>query len=126
MRKETVIASAAVVASSLSLGFSLIFADRPDKVDQSIRDRPEVRRAMDGYRKTHPTCEWCGGTPIEVHHCISLWLDPSLAADTNNFVSLCKKDHIRVGHAGSFGGRCVTNVKAVCAMHIVVERKGQP
>ncbi len=54
-------------------------------VDQTVRDMPEVRQAMDQYRDRHATCEWCHQQrPIEVHHEVPLWLDdsPANADDT--------------------------------------------
>lgn len=97
-------------------------------VDESIRSRPDVRHNMEQYRSDHPACEWCGKTKdVQVHHVQSLWLAPELAADTNNYVSLCGTPgggcHLRVGHAGNFGTRCVTNVKEMCRQRIVVERR---
>jgi hypothetical protein len=95
-------------------------------VDQSVRDTPEYRRAMETYRTGHPTCEWCGAPRVEVHHIRSIWLDPALACDTNNYISLCRRDHLALGHAGNFGRRCVTNIREICRMRVIVERGKEP
>lgn len=97
------------------------------RVDESIRDRADVRHAMELYRTWHTNCEWClSPVDVEVHHVQPLWLAPWLAADTNNMVCLCGSPaggcHLRVGHAGDFTRRAVTNLKQVIEMRVVVTR----
>ena len=55
-------------------------------------------------------CAWCGSVKdVEIHHIQPQHLRPDLARDTNNMVSLCRLDHLRVGHRGCFTNS-VTNL----------------
>ena len=76
----------------------------------------EVQKAMNIYRKSHPVCEITGSKKkVQVHHIRPVWLDPSLATDPNNFISLSAKAHIHLifGHDGNFGQKCVSNIKEI-------------
>jgi hypothetical protein len=91
--------------------------------------RQAARREMAAYKQGHPNCEWCGvaANPaklrwIEVHHVIPVSVAPERAADTNNMVSLCRRDHIALGHAGD--GACryyIANLKEIMAVKVVKE-----
>lgn len=112
------------IFSSLTLAALLAWAAFTP-VDESIRDRADVRKAMYEYRVIHPACEWCGESNIvlECHHIQPLWMNPELAADTNWMIMLCRPDHLSLGHAGNWGRRAVTNIREICKMKIIVERK---
>lgn len=80
-----------------------------------IRYSKDVKAAMDVYRKMHPYCEWdfCSNN-VHVHHIIPVHIDPSLAADPSNMVSLgAKRCHLAIGHAGNWRTRYVRNVLEV-------------
>ena len=93
-------------------------------VGADVRRQWAVRKAMGEYRKAHPVCEWDGiTTPIEVHHIVPVAVDPDLAADPENFISLgARRNHLVVGHAGNFGKRYVQNVREVCAQAEVITK----
>ena len=84
---------------------------------QHVRALPTVIRAMNAYRAAHPRCAWCGGPNPEVHHVKPVHLFPDLAADADNFISLCRKRrcHLCVGHMTNFGRGYNENVRATCA-----------
>lgn len=83
--------------------------------------RRAARPQMDWYASAHPACEWCGRGPslaildrLEVHHIIPCSVNPTLAADTNNMIRLCRRDHIVLGHAGD--GACrryIINIREI-------------
>jgi hypothetical protein len=73
-----------------------------------------TRKAMNKHRKAHPSCEYCGRSPIHVHHVAPVRVAPELAADPENFISLCgKRCHITIGHAGNWRHH-VWNVGLIC------------
>lgn len=86
----------------------------------------EIKQAMASYRTSHATCEACGkeGTllhPLEVHHVKPREAFPELAADTNNFIMLCRPDHFWA-HDQNFG-KYVENLREVLAMRKIRENK---
>ncbi|MCK5919890.1 MAG: HNH endonuclease [Methylococcales bacterium] len=88
------------------------------------RGLSKTRKAMRLYKLNNPACEYCARSKkVEVHHNIPVSVDPLLAADPDNFTSLCRKPpcHQVVGHNGDFGGRYVENVKQICAQNVVVK-----
>lgn len=86
------------------------------------RESYAVRKAMKEYREEHPVCEWDKKTsPVEIHHILPVSLYPQYAASKWNFISLSKKAHLYVGHAGSYQ-RYVPNIRLLCNNVIVIER----
>jgi len=95
----------------------------------------QIERAMAIYRAAHPHCEVPHCThpegpdnPLNVHHIIPQEacksINPWLAADTNNMISLCRYQHIALGHCGD--GACrwyCPNIREVLRVREVVENK---
>jgi len=84
-----------------------------------------INKACKAHTTAHPNCAWCGRTDQpQAHHIIPVWKDESLAADPDNFVTLCGKRgcHRILGHNGDFARRYVENVVDVCS-HKAVEKR---
>ena len=95
----------------------------------------QIEHAMSVYRVAHPHCEVpgcthreCMGNPLNVHHIIPQEacqsINPWLAADTNNMISLCRYQHIALGHCGD--GACrffCPNIREVLRVRMVKENK---
>lgn len=92
----------------------------------SLRRAYAVRRACKEHCIKQPACQWCGRTDQpQAHHKIPMWKDESLAADPDNFITLCgpkRKCHLDVGHNGNFAGRYVENVQEICDKRAVILR----
>jgi hypothetical protein len=59
----------------------------------------EVRKAKKIYKASHPTCEICGSArKLQIHHVVPVSEDRSLAADTNNLITLCYAHHYFPAH----------------------------
>jgi hypothetical protein len=93
----------------------------------SMQTVPEgqVRAAMTQYRRAHPVCESCGNPGslpnlLNVHHKKPRCAYPELAAESTNFITLCRRCHIAYGHAGDGGCRVyLVNIDQVLASRIV-------
>jgi hypothetical protein len=72
-----------------------------------------TRKAMNKHRKEYPDCEYCTRSPIHVHHCMPVSRAPEQAADPDNFISLCPKCHLIIGHARNWK-HYVANVWVIC------------
>ena len=93
------------------------------RYDGDPRNDSRVRRAMQEYRMAHPVCEWDkGNVHVEVHHQLPVNLYPEFAGCKWNYICLCRKCHLSVGHAGSFK-RYVPNVRDLCNRVMVVEKE---
>lgn len=85
-------------------------------------DPAPVRKAMEYHRKSHPVCAACGNEPVDVHHIIPVAVDPSMADEAYNLISLCHACHIAYGHAGDKScRRYVPNLQAVLRLRFVEE-----
>lgn len=76
----------------------------------------EVQAAMAEYRKSHPVCEITGSKKkVQIHHIVSIWANPDLAANQDNFIALSASAHIHLiyGHDGNFGKKYVSNIKEI-------------
>ena len=77
-------------------------------VVQSAPSRNDVRVAEKVYRASHAAkCEVCGKSAsllrvLEIHHCLPQERFPNHAADTNNFILVCRPCHTWVCHPGNF------------------------
>jgi len=50
----------------------------------------QLTKAKRVYKKEHPECAVCGHTSdLEIHHIVPVHVDPSLALDPENFITLC-------------------------------------
>jgi hypothetical protein len=72
-----------------------------------ISSQWEMTKAKRAYKKKHPKCAVCGyDKDLEVHHIVPVSVDPSLACDENNFITLCdygnKGCHYVFGHHRNF------------------------
>lgn len=87
------------------------------------RTDPEpVRRAMEKHRLCNPTCVSCKRTPVDIHHIIPVAVDPAMAGDPANLMSLCPACHIAYGHAGDPAcRRYVPNIQNVLRTRVVLE-----
>lgn len=95
------------------------------QLSQSVRQTKEVRSAMGKFRKHYVKhCEWCGNTDsLEIHHIFPVWHSPHLAAKFDNFIPLCRKCHLIVGHARSFKNKFIVNIKELCANRNLIDRR---
>ena len=59
-------------------------------------------KAMRAYRKRMIWCEVCLNDAIDVHHCLPIHVRPDLAADPENFISVCKDCHLHIMHLGNY------------------------
>jgi len=70
---------------------------------KEIRQLWTVRKAMDAFRESNPSCEACGTKKsIHIHHIVPVHINPMLAGSESNFIALCKKHHLAVGHGRSW------------------------
>jgi len=84
-----------------------------------------TRKAMNAYRKGHPTCEYCGRSPIHVHHVKPVAQRPDLAHVQQNFISLCaKRCHLTLGHAGNWK-HWVRNSRELCIRANIATKSGE-
>lgn len=122
--------TAGVLASTATAAVIVGLSVGGGSVDQSLRQLPEVRHAMDAYRKEHPACEvWAGHGKGEVHHECPLWMfvdqpreiQIANAANTNRMISLCRKCH-EFAHVRNFGQRAITNIRELVRQAVIVER----
>jgi hypothetical protein len=75
-----------------------------------------VREACRLHVVSQPVCQWCSGTKkLHAHHIVPMWADETLGAIPSNFVTLCAKCHLIVGHNRSFATKYVENVIQICA-----------
>ena len=63
-------------------------------------------KAIHAHVAANPVCKWCGNTKIgelTAHHILPVHLDPKLASDDANLITLCHDGcHIVVGHYRNF------------------------
>ena len=51
------------------------------------------------FLREHPVCEACGtGKDLNVHHIIPFHEAPHLELVEANMITLCRRDHLRIGH----------------------------
>jgi hypothetical protein len=79
------------------------------------RYSPATKKAMAEYRKQHPRCEWDGcSEKVDVHHIVPVHVDPTLAADPENLISLgSARCHLCAGHGGDYQ-QWIDNVRLLC------------
>ena len=83
-----------------------------------------VRKACKEHVKKEPFCQWCNTMKgLQAHHIIPMWKDDTLAADLKNFITLCKKCHLPIGHNRSFATKYVENVREICDARKVKRRE---
>jgi hypothetical protein len=75
----------------------------------SIHSDYQVTKAKNHYRALHPRCAVCGakscisnGNRNDVHHKLPVSYRPDLAATPSNLITLCRRHHFWIGHAGSW------------------------
>lgn len=86
------------------------------------RAQSSVRRVMLDWRKKHPECAWCGRTKkLQVHHIEPVSVNPLLADDPENLVTMCVKDHLYVGHNGNFAYRYKEDIVDACERNQVIK-----
>lgn len=87
----------------------------PSYVTRNVRKQWAVRKALLNHRKNNPVCAATGSTKrLEVHHLLPVSVRPELAGDPTNLITLERKVHLVIGHAGNYKNY-VTNVPQVCA-----------
>jgi len=76
---------------------------------KAIHSSSEVRKAKNVHREASPRCLICNakscisnGNRNDVHHLLPVHVRPDLAADPDNLITLCRRHHFWVGHAGSW------------------------
>lgn len=90
------------------------FFRHPVECIKSPRKSYATTQAMKKYRLANPSCAFCGWDKgsVHVHHKVPIRYRPDLAATPSNFISLCPKCHLIVGHARNW--KQFTNVKELC------------
>ena len=84
----------------------------------------QVRQACKMHVIAEPFCQWCSTMKgLEAHHIVPMWKDESLAEEPSNFITLCNKCHLPIGHNRSFATKYVDNVRGICAARRVVNRE---
>lgn len=68
---------------------------RKREVTYRLRHSRAVKLAMGERRRLNPDCQECGAPATTVHHRVPIKMDPTLAADLGNLVSLCESCHRR-------------------------------
>ncbi len=86
------------------------------------RDIPKVRKAMREHKIENPVCAWCStDKKLQTHHIVPVSVNPFLAGDPDNMITLCSKDHLRVGHNGNFRLKYESNIAEMCRLRIVIQ-----
>jgi len=71
----------------------------PTHVTKHWRTQYATRKAILTHRKENPVCAFSGSkNRLQVHHKIPVSVQPELAADPNNLVTLTKEAHLTLGH----------------------------
>ena len=61
---------------------------------------PAVRSA---YLQKQPACEACASrNQLQVHHVVPFHNDPGKELDPTNLITLCRRCHLLLGHAGNY------------------------
>jgi hypothetical protein len=96
--------------------------DRPVAL---VRRTYRVVKAVKEFQRDHGSeCAWCGAqSSVEVHHIVPIWMDAELAHEKSNLFPLCRRCHLVLGHAGSFRDRYIENVKQICEMKNLMDRR---
>lgn len=95
----------------------------PSYVTRNARKQWAVRKALLTHRKKYPICVATGRTTgLQVHHVVPVSVDPSMAADPLNLITLERKAHLVIGHAGNYKNY-VKNVAYVCHVIDVVRTR---
>lgn len=81
-----------------------------------------VRKAMRHHQTYVPECEFCGRSPIHVHHITPISVAPEKAADFANMLSLCPRCHLTVGHGGNWR-HYVENAAQLCEVARIRRRE---
>ena len=101
------------------MGLPTFIARNPSFAMRNVRALAAVRRAMKGWVKAHPACAFCGKVGgQEVHHKRPVSRRPDLAADPQNFLTLCggkRGCHFIIGHAGDWKGY-VVDPEGLCTL----------
>lgn len=94
----------------------------PSWVTHNARRAWAVTKSMRAYRQEHPACQYCGRSArVQVHHIEPVSVTPELAADAENFLTLCaKRCHITIGHAGNYKNY-VDNADDLCSDVAVIK-----
>lgn len=75
----------------------------PTHVTKHWRDQWATRKALLAHRKENPVCALTGSTKnLQVHHIIPVSIDPTLAADSSNLITLTRDVHFVVAHGGNW------------------------
>lgn len=79
------------------------------------RQGAKVRAAVEKHLARESWCAWCGTTNgLQVHHIIPLYRRPDLAATDANLVTLCRHDHLALGHPGGDTRKWIPNLRQLC------------
>jgi len=68
----------------------------------------QVTKAKNKHRKKHPVCRQCGlkssffGRKLDVHHKLPVHVNPDMACEPENFVTLCRPHHFKIGHLSNW------------------------
>jgi len=92
---------------------------------KSPRKSYAVTKAMKTHLKSNPGCAYCDrdNRARHVHHIEPISYAPELAADPNNFLTLCGKNcHIVIGHAGNWKNY-VSNILTICGVVTIGMRR---
>jgi len=75
---------------------------------QRVRESWACSQAKREHIRKYPQCAVCGcqrtflRISLEAHHVVPVHVDPGLAADPHNLITLCKTHHLYVGHLGNY------------------------
>ena len=62
-----------------------------------------MRKAKKLCKQRNPECSICGYTKhLEAHHIVPVHIDPDLACDQDNLITLCRSCHFTFGHFHNF------------------------
>ncbi len=106
--------------------FARFVTRNPLYSQKNWRGLSQVRRAMKAHKLEFPVCEMCGdgkawNRSIETHHIVPVSVDPLKAGEYSNFITLCRKHHLYVGHNGNFRSRYDANIIGICEAANVVQ-----
>jgi len=91
-------------------------------------------KAKREYVSTHPECAMCGNQKyLEVHHVVPVHINPSLADQQSNLITLCDGPnrsnsacHRYIGHLGNFRSKYNSNIRAQCIINRYILENTDP
>lgn len=96
----------------------------PPKTTKEARRAWSTVKAMRKYRKEVPFCEGCNRfAKLQVHHLVPVSVDPDLAGEPSNMITLCRPHHLYVAHWGSWTTYVKNIYEVLGTAHVIKTKK---